>query len=165
MWELTPKISWTITSPPRGLPVGLARYAESLWPSSAVSATIWPIVLLLSLLRLERPAVHRGRPLTGDRGPMHHATVRGFVPGASQMQDSTIVPHHEIVDVPRVAIDELGLGRELQQRPQELPPLLHRPADDVRRVGAQKRATGAASPDASGPAPAGRAGAPPPPPR
>src|SRR5712692_9294490 len=40
MCELTPKISWTTTRPPRGVPLGTARYAEKVWPSSAVRVMV-----------------------------------------------------------------------------------------------------------------------------
>src|SRR5258706_12784351 len=43
MWLLTPKISWITTMPPRGLPAGSARYAESVWPSAAFSSIILPM--------------------------------------------------------------------------------------------------------------------------
>ena len=43
MCEFTPKISCTTTSPPRGVPDGVALYAESLNPSSAVRLIMSPI--------------------------------------------------------------------------------------------------------------------------
>jgi len=43
----TPKISCTTISPPRGLPFGSARYAESLWPSEEASSMVLPTGFLL----------------------------------------------------------------------------------------------------------------------
>src|SRR5688500_13004909 len=52
MCALTPQISWITTTAPRALPAGSAPYAESWWPSAAVSSIILPIGASLLLDRI-----------------------------------------------------------------------------------------------------------------
>src|SRR5216117_3755507 len=75
MCELTPKISWTTTSPPRALPLGAARYAPNLNPSSDVRLIISPIVVLSSSWWSawnERGAT--ARRIHGQREAIEHVT-------------------------------------------------------------------------------------------
>src|SRR5512145_369287 len=63
MCEFTPKISCTTTRPPRGVPDGAARYTARRWPSSAVSVSISPMVVLLPAGTAGRVMVPQARPL------------------------------------------------------------------------------------------------------
>src|SRR5438046_3146791 len=80
MCELTPKISWTTTSPPRALPLGAARYAPNLNPSSDVRLIISPIVVLSSSWWSawnERGAT--ARRIHGQREAIEHVTAEEAV--------------------------------------------------------------------------------------
>src|SRR6516164_7915101 len=66
MWSVTPKISCTTTTPPRGLPLGSARYASSSWPSAAFNRIIFPTVVLL-LVRSESRRRARSRAHDASR--------------------------------------------------------------------------------------------------
>src|SRR5574338_1727623 len=93
MWLLTPKISWMTTMAPRGLPAaalfpsGSARYADSLWPSDAVSSIILPMVRILAmkkdaqtLLELATTALKRA----GANDRMAEAAARHLVHAEAQ---------------------------------------------------------------------------------
>src|SRR5258707_7999329 len=47
MWLFPPKISCVMTMPPRGVPAGSARYAESVKPSDALSSIFVPMICVL----------------------------------------------------------------------------------------------------------------------
>src|SRR5437762_476851 len=50
------------------------------------------------------------------------------------MHRAAVVPDHEVADGPALPVDELRLGGEGDELFDQRPPLLHRPADDVRGV-------------------------------
>src|SRR3989442_2003709 len=80
MCELTPKISWTTTSPSRGLLLGAARYAPNLNPSSDVRLIISPIVVVSSSWWSawnERGAT--ARRIHGQREAIEHVTAEEAV--------------------------------------------------------------------------------------
>jgi hypothetical protein len=58
----------------------------------------------------------------------------GVVVGTTAMHRAAIVPDDEVADGPAVLVDELRLRRGGNQLLDQRPPLLHRPADDVRGV-------------------------------
>src|SRR5262249_36784473 len=74
------------------------------------------------------------RAYVDDRRTAHVAHVirgrerRGAVNGA------TVVPDHQVADLPFVAVDELRLCGEFDQLGKQRLPLLNRHADDVLRV-------------------------------
>src|ERR1700687_3571035 len=59
MWLSTPKISIATTRPPLGLPAGCARYADSLWPSAAVSWIVVPIRVSCWFVGIRLTSSHR----------------------------------------------------------------------------------------------------------
>src|SRR5437867_2776261 len=96
MCELTPKISWTTTSPPRALPLGAARYAPNLNPSSDVRLIISPIVVLSSSWWSawnERGAT--ARRIHGQREAIEHVTAEEAVDigQADDVHDHRQRPH------------------------------------------------------------------------
>ena len=62
------------------------------------------------------------------------AAVLRVVEGPRAVHRGAVVPDHEVADAPGMAVDELRLGRVLDQVAQEEPPLRDRPVDDPRRV-------------------------------
>src|SRR6059036_2091477 len=80
MCELTPKISWTTTSPPRALPLGAARYAPNLNPSSDVRLIISPIVVVsFSWWSAWNERGAAARRIDGQREAVEHVTAEEAV--------------------------------------------------------------------------------------
>ncbi len=83
-----------------------------------------------------RSGARGGRRLLDVEGrhPTELAPVRRVVEGSGAVHGGAIVPDHQVADAPRVAVDELRLGRVLDQVAEEEPPLGDRPVDDPGRV-------------------------------
>ena len=62
---------------------------------------------------------------------MHDAFVDPVVPGAAAVEAGAVVPHHQIVGLPAVPIDELRLGGPLQKLLQQGAAFLTLPSDNV----------------------------------
>ena len=72
-----------------------------------------------------------GRPDPRDRRAIHDPAVASFVPGAAAVEAAAIVPDHEIVIAPNVAMSVLGLSGGSGQLFEQRPAFFERHATDV----------------------------------
>src|SRR5262252_1683600 len=82
---------------------------------------------LRELRRADRPGVIGGRR-AAQLAPLRQVETPATV------QDTAVIPHHEVADAPGMAVDELALRSALEQLGEQHAAFADRLADDVRRV-------------------------------
>src|SRR5262245_559393 len=65
---------------------------------------------------------------------MHDPAIATLVPGPAAMQDTTIVPHHQITRTPAMGVDQLRRRRSIEQVAKERARVVGRHADDLAGV-------------------------------
>src|SRR5436853_611730 len=96
---------------------GWPPWAPSLAPSSA-SASLRKaagVTRPSSFCRNRQAHLLAGRRHVGDGGAAHVAFVALVVEFQPAVHGAAVVPHHQVVDPPAMGVDELPLGRVVDQ--------------------------------------------------